>query len=234
MPTTAYKGTYVKLTDLNTSEDRFKLKYHHDNVTILYNYFNDFWEELCIDTWFTKIDTLNVNFNKAHLIFTDETKLMQKFKEILAVVKTKLDADGLYIPTTHDESMLGKQKNPKFVACKNNDVGKLSNTQIFLGSKTKDYENTTLTTLEGLKELYFNRITSARMFVKPELFVRKHCPKKKINGINKQDILISFNPFYIEYKYTKSGFKSPLNEGNQLTQTELVNDAVDLSYNITV
>lgn len=228
-----HKGTYVKLTDLNTSKDRFKLKFQNRDVKILYNYFNDFWEELCIDTWFNKIDKLNGKYDTTTITFTDDTKLMIKLTEVLKVVKELIDESELYIPTNNNNSMLGKQNKPKFTVCKQNNNGRLTNKHIFLGSKSKNYENTELKTLEELKNLYFDRITSVRMFIKPKLFVRKSYVVK-INGINRSDVVISFNPFYTEYKYTKSGFKSPLNEGDQLKETELVNDVVDLSYNITV
>ena len=126
MSIATHKGTYVKLTDLNISADKFKVKYQHDRVKILYNYFNDFWEELCIDTWFEKIHQLNDGFGKAHITFTEETRLMKKMTAIMEIIKKKLDDDGIYLPTNDEASMLGKQKIPKFCVCKNTANKKLN------------------------------------------------------------------------------------------------------------
>lgn len=234
-----YSGTYAKLKDLDICEEKIKLKYQNDKVKIYYNYFNDYWDELCIDTWFLKLKHLQRKMNswghgefsyndpdQVLAIFDDDCKFMVEMKKLLEVVKKKIGSINGLLPATHKQCVMKLQETPKIKVVNGK---RIQGKQIFLGSKTKNYENTELKSSKDIFTKYFADITSCRMFIKPNVFIMP-----TYTGSSDKSTCMLFKPFYTEYKYTKSSFKSPLNEGGKLVETELIDDSVDLTYNITV
>lgn len=217
-------STFVKLDDIhNIDTFREKIKLEHDcgmDSYIKYNYFHDFWDELIIDTGFMSIESLHcLDPTKVKIRVSVDHKINKILTQVIDYVKSNLDdPKNKYLPI--NQSILNYQFCPRFYLkfCDQNlpDKSKC----IFLGSKTKNFENTNIIDGNHLKKMYYSNTTECRLVIKPTIV----CIQK--------NRCITMKIIKSEFKYRNSCVKSEFDK--KINNTEIISDNVNLSYHINV
>jgi hypothetical protein len=227
----------VEVDKLNVTNDNIRVIKKDSKYVVEYNYFNDVWAELFIETDFEPVKWLGATKfspGKVTIGFDKDNKLIKELQKLLIILK-------LYVKNNVDkpnwgpkDHMIESQNYPKLFVCKTHDHEAIDNIMssylfgdvVFLGSKSKDYENINLYKYSDLMEHYIKDLTSVKLVVNPSLFAFKNTGKK-INNISFRSSIVRS-----EYKYTKSHYKSPLEESS--ITTELHNAAVKDPYTLSI
>ena len=198
---------------------KYKPMYYETCANIRYNYFHDFWDDLVVDTGFINIKGMFVNGDKVTIIFEPDHKINQVLTKVMNYARENMDK----IISNYDPHNNGKdgtinvietQKTPRYHI----KFGKKYNNCIFLGSKTKNFENTNITNSAQLRTMYYSNITDCRLIIKPTIL--------KFN----KHVLITMNITRSEFKYSNACVQSEIDK--KTNRLAIINDTSSNSSNI--
>lgn len=193
-------------------------------ANIRYNYFHDFWDDLVVDTGFINIKGMFVNGafvngDTVAIIFEPDHKINQVLTKVMNHARENMDKIiSNYNPHNNGKdgtiNVIETQKTPRYHI----KFGKKNNNCIFLGSKTKNFENTNITNSAQLRKMYYSNITDCRLIIKP-----------KILKFNKH-VLITMNITRSEFKYSNACVQSEIDK--KTNRIAIINDTSSNSSNI--
>jgi hypothetical protein len=216
--------TFVQLDDIHSADEFMqKLKLVKNENTsytsnasipmyIKYNYFHDLWEDLMIDTGFINIKGLYTSEKFAQQKVTIKFDPDHKINKLLTDLLTFIN-DTYINKMACDTSIL--QKTPAYYI-----HFKTHSNCVFLGSKSKNFENVNITSMSQLRQMYYSNITDCRLIIKPRIL--------KIQ----EQIIVTMRIMRSEFKYSNAHVQSEITK--KTNKMVIINDNVDNSNNIKI